>query len=127
MYLKHKWQLNVYTCDTLVPYPLFFVKGYLVEKSSILGRIMSYQMQAQGRPSIKMIYQCVVGIWNNNIFYSFTVSHGQYVSNSPADLPMPSVKEQTLMWQGVGQPGYVGDSGIHSGATTQVQMWKLIN
>ncbi|KZS00824.1 putative Transcription coactivator armadillo, partial [Daphnia magna] len=58
---------------------------------------MSYQMQAQGRP----------------------MSHGQYVSNSPADLPMPSVKEQTLMWQGVGQPGYVGDSGIHSGATTQ--------
>ncbi|KAI9561894.1 putative transcription coactivator armadillo [Daphnia sinensis] len=47
------------------------------------------------------------------------LSHGQYVSNSPADLPMPSVKEQTLMWQGVGQPGYVGDSGIHSGATTQ--------
>lgn len=49
-----------------------------------------------------------------------SVSHGQYVSNSPADLPMSSVKEQTLMWQGVGQPGYVGDSGIHSGATTQV-------
>jgi hypothetical protein len=54
------------------------------------------------------------------------VSHGQYVSNSPADLPMPSVKEQTLMWQGVGQPGYVGDSGIHSGATTQVNNLKLI-
>jgi len=58
---------------------------------------MSYQMQAQGRP----------------------MSHSQYVSNSPAELPMSSVKEQTLMWQGVGQPGYVGDSGIHSGATTQ--------
>ena len=49
------------------------------------------------------------------------VSHSQYVSNSPAELPMSSVKEQTLMWQGVGQPGYVGDSGIHSGATTQVR------
>lgn len=47
--------------------------------------------------------------------------HGQYVSNSPAELPMSSVKEQTLLWQGVGQPGYIGgDSGIHSGATTQV-------
>ena len=51
-----------------------------------------------------------------------SVSHGQYVSNSPAELPMSSVKEQTLLWQGVGQPGYIGgDSGIHSGATTQVE------
>lgn len=39
---------------------------------------------------------------------------------------MSSVKEQTLMWQGVGQPGYVGDSGIHSGATTQVKSFILI-
>lgn len=45
------------------------------------------------------------------------VSHSQYTSNSPAEMP---IKEQTLMWQGVGQPGYMGDSGIHSGATTQV-------
>lgn len=49
------------------------------------------------------------------------MSHGQYVSNSPAE---HSVKEQTLMWQGVGQPGYMGDSGIHSGATTQVSEGK---
>ena len=39
---------------------------------------------------------------------------------------MPSVKEQTLMWQGVGQPGYVGDSGIHSGATTQVSFHSTL-
>lgn len=58
--------------------------------------------------------------------FVLTVSHGQYVSNSPADLPMSSVKEQTLMWQGVGQPGYVGDSGIHSGATTQVSVFIII-
>jgi catenin beta 1 len=32
------------------------------------------------------------------------------------DGQMPSVKEQTLMWQ---QNSYMGDSGIHSGATTQ--------
>ena len=30
---------------------------------------------------------------------------------------MASTKEQTLMWQ---QNSYMGDSGIHSGATTQV-------
>lgn len=54
------------------------------------------------------------------------MSHSQYVANSPADLPMPSVKEQTLMWQGVGQPGYVGDSGIHSGATTQVSFHSTL-
>ncbi|XP_054261427.1 armadillo segment polarity protein isoform X2 [Macrosteles quadrilineatus] len=47
---------------------------------------MSYQMQSQGRA---MNYQ---------------------------DGNMPSVKEQTLMWQ---QNSYMGDSGIHSGATTQ--------
>uniref|UniRef100_A0A8W7P076 Armadillo segment polarity protein n=1 Tax=Anopheles coluzzii TaxID=1518534 RepID=A0A8W7P076_ANOCL len=32
-------------------------------------------------------------------------------------MPMPSAKEQTLMWQ---QNSYLGDSGIHSGAVTQV-------
>lgn len=46
------------------------------------------------------------------------MSHSQYVSNSPAELPMSSGKEQTLLWQGVGTPGYM-DSGIHSGTTTQ--------
>jgi catenin beta 1 len=30
---------------------------------------------------------------------------------------MPPAKEQTLMWQ---QNSYLGDSGIHSGAATQV-------
>ncbi|KAH8266391.1 hypothetical protein KR038_005833, partial [Drosophila bunnanda] len=44
------------------------------------------------------------------------VSHNnQY---NPPDLPpMVSAKEQTLMWQ---QNSYLGDSGIHSGAVTQV-------
>jgi len=42
------------------------------------------------------------------------MSHGNY--QSPGDLPMGSAKEQTLMWQ---QNSYLGDSGIHSGATTQ--------
>ncbi|PSN33457.1 Armadillo segment polarity protein [Blattella germanica] len=54
---------------------------------------MSYQMQPQqARP----------------------ISHGNY--QGPGDLPMGSAKEQTLMWQ---QNSYLGDSGIHSGATTQ--------
>ncbi|GFG38676.1 hypothetical protein Cfor_08261 [Coptotermes formosanus] len=43
-----------------------------------------------------------------------SLSHGNY--QSPGDLPMGSAKEQTLMWQ---QNSYLGDSGIHSGATTQ--------
>lgn len=44
-----------------------------------------------------------------------TMSHNnQY---NPPDLPMVSSKEQTLMWQ---QNSYLGDSGIHSGAVTQV-------
>uniref|UniRef100_A0A1L8DMB5 Armadillo segment polarity protein n=1 Tax=Nyssomyia neivai TaxID=330878 RepID=A0A1L8DMB5_9DIPT len=43
-----------------------------------------------------------------------TMSHNQY---NPPDLPMVSAKEQTLMWQ---QNSYMGDSGIHSGAATQV-------
>ncbi|KAH8403482.1 hypothetical protein KR215_001060, partial [Drosophila sulfurigaster] len=44
------------------------------------------------------------------------VSHSnQY---NPPDLPpMVSAKEQTLLWQ---QNSYMGDSGIHSGAVTQV-------
>lgn len=46
----------------------------------------------------------------------FIVSHGNYQSG-PGDLPIGSAKEQTLMWQ---QNTYLGDSGIHSGATTQV-------
>lgn len=45
----------------------------------------------------------------------FLVSQGHY--QGPGDLPMPSAKEQTLMWQ---QNSYMGDSGIHSGAATQV-------
>lgn len=43
-----------------------------------------------------------------------TMPHNQY---NPPDLPMASAKEQTLMWQ---QNSYLGDSGIHSGAVTQV-------
>ncbi|XP_021931264.1 armadillo segment polarity protein-like isoform X2 [Zootermopsis nevadensis] len=42
------------------------------------------------------------------------MSHGNY--QSPGDLPLGSAKEQTIMWQ---QNSYLGDSGIHSGATTQ--------
>ncbi|XP_073981920.1 armadillo segment polarity protein-like isoform X1 [Rhodnius prolixus] len=44
---------------------------------------------------------------------SRTMSHGNYQSG---DLPMGSVKEQTLVWQ---QNSYLADSGIHSGTTTQ--------
>lgn len=33
------------------------------------------------------------------------------------DMPMDNKQQQTLMWQ---QNQYMGDSGIHSGATTQV-------
>ncbi|XP_055914791.1 armadillo segment polarity protein isoform X3 [Eupeodes corollae] len=43
-----------------------------------------------------------------------TMPHNQY---NPPDLPMVSSKEQTLMWQ---QNSYLSDSGIHSGAVTQV-------
>ncbi|XP_035783261.1 armadillo segment polarity protein isoform X1 [Anopheles albimanus] len=43
-----------------------------------------------------------------------TMSHNPY---NPSDIPMQSAKEQTLMWQ---QNSYLGDSGIHSGAVTQV-------
>ncbi|XP_037026315.1 armadillo segment polarity protein isoform X2 [Bradysia coprophila] len=43
-----------------------------------------------------------------------TMSHNQY---NPAELPMISAKEQTLMWQ---QNSYLSDSGIQSGAVTQV-------
>ncbi|XP_058808653.1 armadillo segment polarity protein-like isoform X2 [Phymastichus coffea] len=43
------------------------------------------------------------------------MSHGNYQPQGPGDLPMPSSKEQTLMWQ---QNSYMGDSGIHSGAAT---------
>ncbi|CAH2006205.1 unnamed protein product [Acanthoscelides obtectus] len=43
------------------------------------------------------------------------MSQGHY--QGPGDLPMPSSKEQTLMWQ---QNSYMGDSGINSGAATQV-------
>lgn len=43
------------------------------------------------------------------------MSQGHY--QGPNDLPMTSAKEQTLMWQ---QSSYMGDSGIHSGAATQV-------
>lgn len=42
------------------------------------------------------------------------MSHGNYQG---PDLPIGSAKEQTLMWQ---QNSYMGDSGIHSGAATQV-------
>ena len=42
------------------------------------------------------------------------MSHGNY--DSPSDLPISNVKEQTMMWH---QSNYMGDSGIHSGATTQ--------
>nr|UCC70943.1 armadillo segment polarity protein [Cyrtorhinus lividipennis] len=56
---------------------------------------MSYQMQSsQNRP----------------------MSHGNYQGSGP-DVPLGSSKEQTLLWQ---QNNYLaGDSGIHSGATTQ--------
>jgi len=40
--------------------------------------------------------------------------HSQF---NPNDMQMPSAKEATLMWQ---QNSYIGDSGIHSGAVTQV-------
>ncbi|EFA10737.2 armadillo segment polarity protein isoform X1 [Tribolium castaneum] len=44
------------------------------------------------------------------------ISQSHY-QGGPGDLPMPPAKEQTLMWQ---QNSYMGDSGIHSGAATQV-------
>lgn len=43
------------------------------------------------------------------------MSHANYQGGP--DLPLSSAKEQTLMWQ---QNSYMGDSGIHSGAATQV-------
>lgn len=48
------------------------------------------------------------------MFFS-TVPHQQY--NNPHPQEMMSAKEQTLMWQ---QNSYLCDSGIHSGAVTQV-------
>ncbi|XP_034239468.1 armadillo segment polarity protein isoform X1 [Thrips palmi] len=54
---------------------------------------MSYMQQPQSRP----------------------MSQGHY-QGGPGDLPVGSVKEQTMMWQ---QNNYMGDSGIHSGVTTQ--------
>lgn len=42
------------------------------------------------------------------------MSHNNY---NPSDLPISTSKEQTLLWQ---QNSYMGDSGIHSGAATQV-------
>lgn len=44
------------------------------------------------------------------------MSHVNY-QGGPGELPIGSVKEQTLMWQ---QNSYIGDSGIHSGVTSQV-------
>ncbi|KAH8286748.1 hypothetical protein KR018_004481, partial [Drosophila ironensis] len=54
--------------------------------------------------------------YNTTSVCASPVSHNnQY---NPPDLPpMVSAKEQTLMWQ---QNSYLGDSGIHSGAVTQV-------
>lgn len=51
---------------------------------------------------------------NIKLFF-ILVSHGNYQGGP--DLPIGSAKEQTLMWQ---QNSYMGDSGIHSGAATQV-------
>ncbi|XP_058443783.1 armadillo segment polarity protein isoform X6 [Malaya genurostris] len=55
---------------------------------------------------------------NANMSYQMpqnrTMSHNPY---NTSDMPMPSAKEQTLMWQ---QNSYMSDSGIHSGAVTQV-------
>ncbi|XP_055618691.1 armadillo segment polarity protein isoform X2 [Toxorhynchites rutilus septentrionalis] len=48
------------------------------------------------------------------IQYLGEMSHNPY--NPSSDMPMPSAKEQTLMWQ---QNSYMVDSGIHSGAVTQ--------
>lgn len=45
----------------------------------------------------------------------FTVPHHQYNNQHPQD--MMSAKEQTMMWQ---QNSYMCDSGIQSGAVTQV-------
>ncbi|CAL1291295.1 unnamed protein product [Larinioides sclopetarius] len=56
---------------------------------------MSYQMQSPAPP------------------VSRPTSHGNY--SNPADMPLANPKEQTLLWQ---QNSYMGDSGIHSGAST---------
>lgn len=51
-----------------------------------------------------------------NIF-SILVSHSNYAGS---DVPMaPSKEQQTLMWQ---QNSYLVDSGINSGAATQVNV-----
>lgn len=50
------------------------------------------------------------------MFVNFPVSHGNY-QGGPGELPIGTAKEQTLLWQ---QNSYMGDSGIHSGAATQV-------
>ncbi|XP_022248931.1 catenin beta-like [Limulus polyphemus] len=57
---------------------------------------MSYQMQSPAPPG------------------SRPMSHGNY--NNPGDMPIGNPKEQAILWQ---QNTYLGDSGIHSGATTQ--------
>lgn len=49
-----------------------------------------------------------------NIKLLILVSHNY---QGGPDMPLSSAKEQTLMWQ---QNSYMGDSGIHSGAATQV-------
>ncbi|GIY18985.1 catenin beta [Caerostris extrusa] len=56
---------------------------------------MSYQMQSPAPP------------------VSRPTSHGNY--SNPPDMPLANPKEQTLLWQ---QNSYMGDSGIHSGAST---------
>jgi catenin beta 1 len=40
-----------------------------------------------------------------------------HFQRAPSDLPIMSAKEQTQMWH---QNSYMSDSGIHSGASTQV-------
>ena len=37
-----------------------------------------------------------------------------------SDMPMDNKQQQTMMWQ---QNQYMGDSGIHSGVTTQVRLY----
>lgn len=50
---------------------------------------------------------------------NFSVSHSNY---GGSDVPMaPSKEQQTLMWQ---QNSYLVDSGINSGAATQVIIHK---
>lgn len=63
-----------------------------------------------------MLFYCPnLKYFSINNYNFFVVSHGSY--QGPGDLPMQSAKDQTLVWQ---QNSYMGDSGIHSGAATQV-------